>query len=220
MSSREEILKKLAQAVIDGDEEAAREWAQKALEAGVDAYEAIMQGCAEGMKVVSDLYDKGEYYVPEILLSADAMYAAVEVLRPHLKVAEKAERPATVVLGVVEGDIHDIGKNLVKLMLSSAGFNVIDLGRDVPLKKFIEAIKEHKAEVLAMSALMTTTMPGMKKVIEMLQQEGMRDQVRIIIGGAPTSMDYARSIGADMWGKDALEAVSKVKQLVSELRGG
>jgi corrinoid protein of di/trimethylamine methyltransferase len=212
---KEEIFKNLAKCVVDGDEEGARRWAEEAIKAGIDAYEAIMNGLAEGMKVVSELYEKGEYYVPEVLLSASAMTAAVEILKPHIKV-EKAEKPITIVLGVVEGDIHDIGKNLVKIMLESAGFKVIDLGRDVPLSKFVEEAKKHNADVIAMSALMTTTMPGMKKVIELLIKEGYRDKVKTIIGGAPTSLDYAKSIGADAWAKDASAAVGVIKNLVAK----
>ncbi len=212
---KEEILKNLAKSVVDGDEEGAKKWAEEAIKNNIDAYEAIMNGLAEGMRVVSELYEKGEYYVPEVLLSASAMNAAVEILKPHIKV-EKTEKPITIVLGVVEGDIHDIGKNLVKTMLESAGFNVIDLGKDVPLSKFIEEAKKHNADVIAMSALMTTTMPGMKKVIELLIKEGYKDKVKTIIGGAPTSLDYAKSIGADAWAKDASAAVGVIKNLLAK----
>ncbi|NHV61023.1 MAG: cobalamin-binding protein [Candidatus Verstraetearchaeota archaeon] len=212
---KEEIFKNLAKCVVDGDEEGAKRWAEEAIKNNIDAYEAIMKGLAEGMRVVSELYEKGEYYVPEVLLSASAMNVAVEILKPHIKV-DKTAKPITVVLGVVEGDIHDIGKNLVKIMLDSAGFRVIDLGRDVPLQEFVRAVKEHGAEVIGMSALMTTTMPGMKKVIELLVSEGYRDKVKIMIGGAPTTMEYARSIGADSWGKDASEAVGIVRSLTAK----
>jgi len=214
LSSKEVILKKLAECVVNGEEDECEKWAREALEAGVDAYEAIMDGCAEGMKIVSRKYEEGEYYVPEILLSASAMYRAVDVLKPHIKV-EKMATPRTVVLGVVEGDIHDIGKNLVKTMLEAAGFKVIDLGKDVPREKFIEAIKEHEADVLGMSALMTTTMPEMKKVIEKLEEAGLRNKVLIVIGGAPTSIDYARQIGADSWAKDASAAIPEIQKLLS-----
>lgn len=212
---KEEIFKNLAKCVVDGDEEGAKKWAEEAIKSNIDAYEAIMNGLAEGMKKVSELYEKGEYYVPEVLLSASAMNAAVEILRPHIKV-DKTAKPITVVLGVVEGDIHDIGKNLVKIMLDSAGFRVIDLGKDVPSMKFVEAVKEYNAEVVGMSALMTTTMPGMKKVIDLLIKEGQRDKVKVIIGGAPTSWDFAKSIGADAWGKDASEAISIIRKLLSK----
>ncbi|RLE50634.1 MAG: hypothetical protein DRJ31_00330 [Candidatus Methanomethylicota archaeon] len=217
VSSKEEILKKLADAVVEGDEDKCRQYAEEALKAGIDAYEAIMSGCAEGMKIVSHKYETGEMYVPEILLSAQAMYAAIEVLKPHIKV-DKSRVTGTVVLGVVEGDIHDIGKNLVKIMLDAAGFKVVDLGRDVPLPKFVEAIKEHNADVLGMSALMTTTMVNMPKVIELLKQAGLRDKVGVIIGGAPTSMEFAKQIGADTWAKDASAAVPEVVRLITEKR--
>ncbi|MGQ9759983.1 MAG: corrinoid protein [Candidatus Methanomethylicaceae archaeon] len=212
---KEEVFKNLAKCVVDGDEEGAKKWAEESIKSNIDAYEAIMKGLAEGMRIVSELYEKGEYYVPEVLLSASAMNVAVDILRPHIKV-DKTAKPVTVVLGVVEGDIHDIGKNLVKIMLDSAGFRVIDLGKDVPLTEFVKAVKEHGAEVIGMSALMTTTMPSMKKVVELFTNEGYRSKVKIIIGGAPTTMDYAKSIGADGWGKDASEAVGIVRSLIAK----
>ncbi|MEM4722056.1 MAG: cobalamin-dependent protein, partial [Candidatus Methanomethylicaceae archaeon] len=142
---------------------------------------------------------------------------AVDILTPYMKV-DKASIPATVILGVVEGDIHDIGKNLVKIMLSAAGFNVIDLGKDVPLQKFLEKAKEVKADVIGMSALMSTTMPGMKKVIAMLQEAGVRNKVKVIVGGGPVTEEWALSIGADARPHDASAAVGVVKQLVEKLR--
>jgi corrinoid protein of di/trimethylamine methyltransferase len=213
--SKEEILKKLAECVVNGEEDECEKWAKEALEAGIDAYEAIMGGCAEGMKIVSRKYEEGEYYVPEILLSASAMYRAVDVLKPHIKV-ERLAAPGTVVLGVVEGDIHDIGKNLVKTMLEAAGFKVVDLGKDVSPDRFVEAVREHGADVIGMSALMTTTMPEMKKVIEKLEEAGLRSKVSIVIGGAPTSIDYAQQIGADSWAKDASAAIPEVQKLISQ----
>ncbi len=212
---KEELFKNLAKCVVDGDEDGAKRWAEEAIKNNIDAYEAIIKGLAEGMRAVSQLYEKGEYYVPEVLLSASAMNVAVDILKPHIKV-DKTAKPTTVVLGVVEGDIHDIGKNLVKIMLDSAGFKVIDLGKDVPLIEFVKAVKEQGAEVIGMSALMTTTMPGMKKVVELLASEGYRDKVKIMIGGAPTTMEYAKSIGADSWGKDASEAVGIVRTLTAK----
>lgn len=210
---REEILEGLAKATIEGDAERAKQLAEEALKAGIDPYDAIMKGCAEGMKVVSDLYEKGEMFVPEILLSAEAMYAAIDVLKPHLKV-EKVGKTARVVIGVVEGDIHDIGKNLVKIMMEAAGFQILDLGRDVPKSQFVEKAKEFNANVVAMSTLMTTTMGGMKDVIRLLEEAGMRDKVRVIVGGAPLSPEFAKSIGADAYGKDATEAVKIVSSMI------
>ncbi len=217
MASKEEIIEGFKKAVIEGDLEEAKKWAEEAVKAGLDAYEVITQGGAKAMEVVNELYEKREYFVPEVLCSAVALQAGVDILRPHIKV-EKTRVPAKVILGVVEGDIHDIGKNLVKIMLSAAGFEVIDLGKDVPLQKFIEAIKEHNAELLGMSALMSTTMPGMKKVIEMLAQEGIRNKIKIMVGGGPVTPEWAKSIGADARPKDAAEAIDVAKRLVEELR--
>ncbi len=198
-----------------GDEEGAKRFADEVVSNNVDPYEAIMQGPAVGMNKVSELYEKGEYYVPEVLLSASAMNIAVDILKPHIKV-DRAEKPVTVVLGVVEGDIHDIGKNLVKTMLNAAGFKVIDLGKDVPVGEFVKAAKENSAEVIGMSALMTTTMLNMKKIIEQLVASNYRHKVKVMIGGAPTDRAYAESIGADMWGKDASSAVGIVRSLTAK----
>jgi corrinoid protein of di/trimethylamine methyltransferase len=210
MSRKEEILRGLAEAVVEGDADKAKRLAEEAIKEGIDAYEAIMEGCAKGMQIVSEKFEKGEMFVPEVLCSADAMYAAMDVLKPHIKI-EKGAR-AKVVIGTVEGDIHDIGKNLVKAMLEAAGAEVIDLGRDVPLRKFVEVAKEVDADIIAMSALMTTTMLGMRTVVEMAKKEGLKSKT--LIGGAPTSPEFARSIGADAHGKDAAEAVRIVKELV------
>lgn len=213
MTSKEEVLKNLMEAIINGDADNARLWAEEALKAGIDAYEAIMKGCSEAMKIVGEKYEKREYFIPEVLLSVEALQAAVEVLRPHIKMEKVAVR-GTIVIGTVFGDIHDIGKNLVKTMLEAAGFNVIDLGRDVPHLAFVEAAQRYNADVVAMSALMTTTAPGMKNVIDLLREKGLRDKVKVIIGGAATSQDFAREIGADAWAPDAAAGVEKVKELL------
>ncbi|RLI15302.1 MAG: cobalamin-binding protein [Candidatus Hecatellales archaeon] len=213
MPSKNEILAKLSECVIKGDVEGCKKWAKTALENNIEANEAIANGCAEGMKIVGDKFEKGEYYVPHVLLSAQAMMAAIEILKPYVKV-EKSEVTGTVVLGVVEGDIHEIGKNLVKTMLEAAGFKVVDLGKDVPLTKIVETVKEMSPDIVGLSALMTTTMPNMHKCIEMLEKEGLRDKIKVIIGGAPTSREFARKIGADGWGEDASAAVNLVKNLL------
>ncbi len=215
MAQKNPVFETLAKCVVDGDEEGAKRWAEEVVKNDIDAYDAIMQGLAVGMNKVSELYEKGEYYVPEVLLSASALTIAVDILRPHIKV-DKAEKPITVVLGVVEGDIHDIGKNLVKIMLNAGGFKVVDLGKDVPVAEFAKAAKENNAEVIGMSALMTTTMLNMKKVIDSLVASNYRDKVKIMIGGAPTDSGYAESIGADVWGKDASSAVGIVKSLIAK----
>ncbi|MBM5804915.1 MAG: hypothetical protein FJZ49_02450 [Candidatus Verstraetearchaeota archaeon] len=209
---RAEILKGLADATVAGDAETTAKLANEALRTGIDAYDAIMGGCAEGMKVVSNKYETGEMYVPEILLSAEAMYAAIDILKPHLKV-ERAAAQAKVVIGVVEGDIHDIGKNLVRIMLDASGFKMFDLGRDVPVKDMAAKAATEGAQVVAISTLMTTTMPNMKRVVDELKALGVKDKVKVLIGGAPTSEEFAKSIGADAWAKDATAAIKVAEKL-------
>lgn len=211
MANKEEILKGLADAVIAGDEDLSESLAKQALEQGLDPYEAIMDGCNVGMKEVSDKYEKKIMFVPEILLSADAMYAALDILRPHLKVDATAAKPAKVVIGVATGDIHDIGKNLVDMMLDVAGFEVTDIGRDVPIETFISKAEEVGADLVAISALMTTSMMNMEPVIKGLKAKGL--SAKVIVGGAPIHEDFAEKIGADGYGKDAVAAVRVAKEL-------
>ena len=213
--SREEILKQLADAVINGEEELCTELAQKALDAGISAYDAIMKGCAEGMKVVSDRYENCEIFVPEILVCSSAMYKAMDVLKPHLKV-DKADMPGTAVIGVIEGDVHDIGKNLVRMLLDAAGFVVHDLGRDVQLESFIEKAKESEADLIACSTLMTTTMFGMKDLVDMLKDKGVREQFKVMIGGSAVSQEFANKIAADGYAEDAARGVKLAKELIRE----
>ena len=216
MSDRkQEILNGLADAVIQMDEDRAVALAQEALAEGLDAFEAITEGLAKGMDVVSEKYDNEEYFVPEILLCSDAMYAAIAVLKPHIN-PESVGTPAKVVIGVVEGDTHDIGKNIVKIMMGAAGFELHDLGRDVPIQRFVDEAVAVDAHVIALSTLMSTTREGMKRVVEGLKEAGIRDQVKVIIGGPPVSWAYAREIGADAYGSSAPEGV----RLARELTGG
>ena len=203
---KREILEGLAMAVDGMDEKAAVALAKEALAAGVDAYEAITQGLCKGMNVVSEKYEKGIYFVPEILLCADAMYAAIEVLKPHVK-AQGAAAKTEVIIGVIEGDVHDIGKNIVKLMLDAAGLTVHDLGNDVAVTTFVEKATELKRGIIAVSTLMSTTMPGMGKLIEALKEAGLRDRFRVMVGGGPVSATFAKKIGADAYGANAMEAV-------------
>lgn len=217
--AKDEIFNALADAVVEGDDELAEEFAQKVLEEKLDAYEAIVGGLAKGMKAISDMYEKGEAFVPSLLLAADAMYAGMEILTPYIKVDESAA-PQNVIIGTVEGDVHDIGKNLVKTMMTAAGFNMIDLGVDVPLGKFAEAAKENKAVAISMSTLMTTTMGGMETVIEQLQEGGIRDSLVVMVGGAPISKEFAESIGADGTALDASAAVETLTSLVSGISTG
>lgn len=211
-----DILNQLAEAVVDGDDDLAEELAQKSLADGVDPYDAIVNGLARGMAIVSDQYEKGEAFVPNLLLASGAMYAGMDILAPHMKAAESGLQ-AVGVIGTIEGDVHDIGKNLVKTMLSAGGFKMIDLGADVPIEKFIETAKENKADLISMSALMTTTMTNMEKVIEILQEEGIRDSLIVMVGGAPVSEEYAAGIGADSTHPDAMHANAWASEAVKEL---
>jgi len=209
---RKEILADLADAVVQMDEKRAVELAHAALDAGIEAYQAVTDGLSKGMAAVSDKYEREEYFVPEILMCADALYAALEVLKPHLK-ADRAAAPAKIVIGVVEGDVHDIGKNIVKLMLESAGFEVHDLGRDVPPRAFLDKAKEVGADIIALSTLMSITMRGMRRVIELLAEEGLRGRFKVMIGGGPVTASFAEQIGADAYGATAAEAVRIAKRL-------
>lgn len=216
-NDREAIMKRLTDAVIVGDTAAAEQTAKDALAAGVSAYDAIMNGLAEGMKTVGDKYEKKEYFLPDMLISADAMYAGLNILTPHIPKSESKSK-GKIVLGVVEGDIHDIGKNIVKIMLTAAGYEVVDLGRDVPTADFIEKAKSEGAQVIAMSTLLTPTLMSMKTIEDKLKEEGMKDKVKTVIGGGATSEDWKSKIGSDAYGKDASEAVDKVKLLVESIK--
>ncbi|MEE9203239.1 MAG: corrinoid protein [Dehalococcoidia bacterium] len=213
---KQAILDRLKQGVIDYDEEAVKEAAQEALEEGVDAYEAIMDGLSAGMGVVGDLYEKKEYFVPELLMSADAMYVGLDVLRPHIKEGSRGERKGQVVIGTVQGDVHDVGKNLIKIMFEVAGFTVHDLGRDVPLEKFVEEQMKTDADIVAISAMMTTTMMGMQKAVEMIRQRN--PNVAIMLGGAPVTQEVASLFGADGYAESAGNAVQEALKMLKNLR--
>jgi dimethylamine corrinoid protein len=206
MTTKDRILAELARAVDEMDEEGAVRAAREAVAEGLDAYEAVTAGLSAGMQNVSEKYESGVYFVPEILLCADAMYAAIDVLKPHLSGAGRRAR-CPVIIGVIEGDIHDIGKSIVKLMLDAAGFDVHDLGRDVPVERFIEKARELGGGIIAVSTLMSTTMPGMQRLVAALEQAGLRDSYKVMIGGGPVSASFARRIGADAYGQNAAEAV-------------
>ena len=210
--SRDQLKHEVIRCIVEGDQEESIRLAHKVLAIGINPYEAITW-CSEAMKLVGEKFERGEYFLPEVLMAARAMQAFVDVVKPHLKI-DKTIKKATIVLGVVAGDIHNLGKNLVRLMLEAAGFNVIDLGEDVPKEKFIEAIRESNAEILGLSALMTTTMLEMKEVIKELIRNGLRDKVKVVIGGGPTTPEFAREIGADGWAPDAMEAVRVIEKLL------
>ncbi|MGQ9718324.1 MAG: corrinoid protein [Nitrososphaerales archaeon] len=220
MSQREEILKRMADGVVIGDAEAtqksAEDWATLVKSGEEKAYTGIVDGLAAGMKIVGDKYECKEYFLPEVLLSADAMYTGLNVLLPLIPKSE-AKAKGTVVLGVVEGDVHDIGKNIVKAMLMAAGYEVVDLGRDVPSKDFVQSAEKEKAQVIAMSTLMTPTLLSMKEVEDKLKDVGIKDKVKTIIGGGTVTEDWRKEIGSDAYGKDAMEAIGKVKILIDQI---
>jgi 5-methyltetrahydrofolate--homocysteine methyltransferase len=201
-------------AVLDGDARGARAAVEEALNAGADPQDLLSSYMIPAMDEVGKRFDDGEYFVPELLIAARAMKSGLELLRPLL--AETGAKPVgTVIVGTVRGDLHDIGKNLVASMLEGGGFKVIDLGVDVAPEKFTAAINEYHPDILAMSALLTTTMPGMKSTIDVLKQEGLRDCVKIMIGGAPVTRRYAAEIGADAFSESASGAVREAKSLLN-----
>jgi dimethylamine corrinoid protein len=212
-SEKDELLRELADAVVDMDEDKTVEVANIFIQKNFDAYEGISNGLAVGMDEAGKLYEEEEYYIPELLMCSDAMYAGMDILKPHLKYDETDERYKAVV-GVVEGDTHDIGKNLFKIMLETTGFEVYDLGRDVPPVKFIEKAKEIGADLIGLSTLMTTTMDNMEIVINLLKKEGIRDNVVVMVGGGPISQSFADKIGADGYAPEASRAARLAKKLV------
>jgi 5-methyltetrahydrofolate--homocysteine methyltransferase len=206
-------LKIIAGLVIDGEEAQVRELVEQAITEGVEPLKVLNDGLIAGMDVVGERMGKYEMYLPEVILSAMTMKAGMDVLRPLLA-ASGFESGAKVVLGTVKGDIHEIGKDLVGIMLEGGGFEVVDLGKDVPPEEFVRATLEEKAKIVGMSALLTTTMPQMRITIEALKAAGLREKVKVIIGGAPVTAEYARQIGADGYGRDAVAAVAKVRELL------
>lgn len=213
--SKEELIQKLADAVVEMDEATTVEIANKIVENKIDAYEAIDKGLSGGMAKAGQLFEDEEYFIPELLMCSDAMYAGLAILRPHLKFQENGKKES-VVIGVVEGDTHDIGKNLVKIMLETSGYDVIDLGRDIPPEQFVSVAKEKGAKIIAISTLMTTTMDGMAEVIRILEKENIRQQFKIMVGGGPISQSFADKIGADAYASNAAEAVRLANHLVKD----
>ena len=206
-------LKELAEAIIAGNRKKTAEITQQLLDAGAAPKQILENGLIAGMAVVGARFKCGEYFVPEVLVAARSMKAAMEILKPRLSSADM-ESHGTVVIGTVRGDLHDIGKNLVAMMTEGAGFRVIDLGVDVAPEKFAEAVKEHNASVVGISALLTTTMVAIPEVIKALVDAGVRDKVKVIVGGAPVTAEWAAEIGADGYSPDAASAVDKCKELV------
>jgi 5-methyltetrahydrofolate--homocysteine methyltransferase len=203
----------LATALINGKAPVVRELTEKALGGGESPQDVLNKGLVAGMAVVGEKFKNNEFYVPEVLIAARAMKSAMEVLRP--KLAETGVEPkARVAIGTVQGDLHDIGKNLVAMMMEGAGFEIVDLGVDVKPEVFVQAVKEKKTRIVALSALLTTTMPAMKDTIQAIQEAGIRGECKIMIGGAPVTQNYADEIGADGYSPDAASAVDKANELI------
>lgn len=211
----EEILKELNQEVQNGEEDKVKELIQKAVDQGIPVIEILEKGLRSAMEEVGAKFEALEIFLPEMMASADAMKAGVAILRPHLEAAGSQEEGRGIIyVGTVEGDIHDIGKNIVKIMLEGVGYEVVDLGFNVPTLNFVERVQQSPPNVLGMSALMTSTMVHMPRVIQFLKDRGIRDKLKVIVGGAPVLPDWAKEIGADGYGENAAEAISLVKEIV------
>ncbi len=212
---KEELFAGMAKAIIEGSKAEAEDLAREAIKAKIDLTEVIENGYVPGIQKVGDLWEKGDYFLPELITSAECMKAAMAVLQPELDKAKiKTKSKGKVVIGTVEGDIHDIGKNLVASMLSANGFEVFDLGADVKLEKFIQKAEETEADFICLSALLTTTMLGQKKAIEMLKQKNLFGKFKVLVGGAPASLQWAEDIGADGYAENAMRAVKVAKRLM------
>jgi dimethylamine corrinoid protein len=213
----QEILLGLQEAVIEFDEDKTKELAQASIDEGVDPFRATMDGLAEGMIRVGDLYNRKEYFVSELLLCADALYAGLELLKPAIVASgRKSEAKGSIVLGVVEGDVHDIGKNLIKMMFDVAGWTVYDLGKDVPLERFVEEQLRTDSDIVGLSALMTTSMISMPEIVKKLKEKNPK--VRVMLGGAPITPETVEKYGADGYAKDAGTAVDEAIKLIKMLR--
>ncbi|MGC1122273.1 MAG: corrinoid protein [Candidatus Methanofastidiosia archaeon] len=206
-------LDRIAEALIEGNAPQVKRLTEEALSSGVDPLDIINKGLIKGMDVVGTKFRTMEISVPEVLISARAMHTSLEILKPLLSEHE-VESKATFMIGTVKGDIHDIGKNLVGMLMEGAGFEVIDLGVDVPANTFVQKIEEHHPDIVGMSALLTITMQEMETIIKAIQKKGLRTQVKVMVGGAPVTQEFADKIGADAFGEDARDAVEKAKLLL------
>lgn len=204
----------IKKAVIEMDDQKVEALVREALEQNADAAAVLENGLIAGMKEVGRLFSCKEYYVPEVLLASEAFYAGFDIINPLIRKSSRQPK-AKVVMGVVEGDIHDIGKNIVKVMLEASGYQVIDLGRDVPLSEFLISVEHEKPAVLALSSLMTTTMTCMEDIINGLKQKDLREAVKVVVGGAPVNEEFAQKIGADGYGQDAATAVQVIERIIS-----
>lgn len=213
MASKEEYLEKMAKMVVEMEDEEIGDLCREYLNEGYDPEDAIFNGLIKGMNEVGRLFEEEEYFISDLLICSDAMYNGIDVLKENIE-SYGENNLATAVIGVVEGDTHDIGKNLVKLMLEVNGFKMIDLGKDVPAEKFVDEAIKNKAQFIMMSTLMTTTMANMKKVIDILNERNIRDQFIVMVGGGPVSESFAKDIGADAYSENANEAVKVAKSLI------
>ena len=204
------ILERLRDAVVKFDIDEVKQSCNEALQEGIPAYEIVMEGMARGMQVVGEKYECGDFYLSELIMAAETMKEGMKILEPHLEAGDRISR-GKVVIGTVEGDLHDIGKNIAATLLKASGFDVIDLGADVPPSKFLQQLQNSKAEILGMSALLTTTMVKMADTVDAIVNAGIRDRVKVIIGGAAVNAAYATEIGADAAAKDAVDGVAICK---------
>ena len=210
-------LRAISEAVQDGDQDRVTNLVETALAEGMSATDILEKGMIPGIEALGEKFASGEFFLPEILISSRAMKLGMEVLDPHLP-KEGGRKRGTVVIGTVEGDLHDIGKNLVKTMLECSGFGVVDLGVDVPPSSFVESVRQYKADIVAISALLTTTMVGIPEVIKALKKAGMRQRVNVMIGGAPVDRAYADEVGAEGFAEDCTAAIDEAKQLLAKRR--
>jgi corrinoid protein of di/trimethylamine methyltransferase len=211
MPSENEILLKLRDTIVNLDIEGVKKASEEAISSGIPAYRAVIDGMAKGMEIVGQKYEDGEYFLAELIMAGETMKEGMTVLEPHLKAGE-IKSAGKVVMGTVRGDMHDIGKNIVVTLLKAANFDVADLGVDVSAEQFVEAVKKNSPDIVAMSALLTTTMIEMEHVVKELQKAGLKKKVKIIVGGAPVTPEYAKKIGADAAAKDAVEGVRTCTQ--------
>ncbi len=217
---KSELFKALSEAIIKGDQNTAEELAQKSIKNSINPIETLQNCLIPAMDIVGQKFENQEFFLPEILIAARAMEHALNVLKPEIEARRKQEKSPekeiTVVIGTVKGDIHDIGKNLVKFFMEGAGFKVFDLGKEVSAETFIQAIKKRNADILCMSALISTTMPYFRTVIKKLEEEGLRDKIKVMVGGAPVTEEYAKKVKADAYAEDAFKAVQIARALLEE----
>ena len=214
------LIEAIVDATVHYDESRCVALAQQSIDEGLDPLKVIQEGFSRGMQIVGDKFSTLEYCLPEVMMAADAMNAATEILKPRLLKIHEGESQGIIVLGVMQGDIHDLGKNIVKIMLEAAGFTVHDLGNDTPVRRFIEKAEEVGADIIAASAILTTTMSYMPDIPAMLSELGLREKYMLMLGGAPVIEQWALEIGADGYGEDAVEAVEVAKRLMQIKRGG